>query len=167
MGSNDKLVDYRQWRFKVDYNRTKEVHDSLKAPDLSQCSCPACQNFAANRGKIYPAEFEALLAEFGIYYLRPYEVDRVCRVTPGKHRYDGWFLFKGQIVNPGKVVLITPDKVKYYESITLTKEFSISFNNYSGKGIFDTEDIGQLVQLNFTTILDWMIDAGQEKHLDY
>lgn len=64
-----------------------------------RCGCVTCRNFAAQRDRVYPASFSALLRQMGIDPSREGEVFNM--VGPFEDRVrltGGWFYFIGELV---------------------------------------------------------------------
>jgi hypothetical protein len=75
---------------------------AIIVPGSDGCSCIGCKNFAAQRGKVFPAEFLQLLNELGADPLKEWEAFdyNFDPKKPRKHvLYGGWFLFVGALVD--------------------------------------------------------------------
>jgi hypothetical protein len=74
--------------------------DKFTTPGADQCSCISCENFAAQRTKVYPEDFLDLLDKLGINALTEWEAFDYHSDMPELpiHLYGGWFLFCGELI---------------------------------------------------------------------
>jgi hypothetical protein len=89
-------------RQKVRFDREATVElyrQKITIPGADSCTCVPCKNFAAQRDKVFPEEFNQFLRSIGIDPLREWEAfDYHFGVNPDGHLYGGWFLFVGGLV---------------------------------------------------------------------
>jgi hypothetical protein len=157
-----KEVTYKDWKFEVCFNRTKEVYKKVEMGSPEVCKCNDCKNFSANREHIYPIEFKEILKEFGIDYKKESETCHYCKLADGKHLYGGWFHFKGMIVEGIDCKINHPNGGSTFESIPINENFRIAFMKDSSLSFFDKEESENLIQIEFLANSDWVIDKELE-----
>lgn len=158
----DKQVVYRTWKFEVDFDRTKAVYDLVEKGGPESCACDACENFSANREKIYPAEVKYLLMELGVDYRKEAEICHYGKLDNGKHFYGGWFHFKGRIIEGKDCTVITLNGGRTIDTITINEDFQIGFMIGSDLSFFDNDESEDLIQIEFLANADWVIDKALE-----
>lgn len=75
--------------------------DTITVPGADSCKCISCQNFAAQRGRVFPEAFIQFLKELGVDPLKEWEAfdyDFDARNAKRSVLCGGWFLFVGQVV---------------------------------------------------------------------
>ena len=158
----NKLVEYRNWVFEVDYQRTYEVYKQNEKGRPESCGCNNCRNFLVNRKQIYPVEFKNLLVELGIDYKKESEIYHIYRAENGKHLYGGWFHFKGKIKEGKDCKIETPNGGNTIDTINLNKDFQIGFLKDNSLTFFDKEEREELIQIEFYALSNWVIDKSLE-----
>jgi hypothetical protein len=146
----NKKVTYKNQVLQVDFDRTQSVYQQVKKGRDVQCACNYCANFSANKENIFPDEFKELLKNLAIDYKKAVEVYHLGKLAKGKHFYGGWFHFKGKIVK------------KDIEMIAITDDFKFEFSQKSSLSFFSKKECSNLVQIDFYTYSDWVIDRELE-----
>jgi hypothetical protein len=158
-----KIVKYRDWTFLVDFERTKDIYDSVPHGSPEVCNCDKCKNFAANRHNAYPDEIEELLNELGIDIKKEAEVYHMgLRTEDGQHHYGGWFHFKGQILKGVDFRFRQGANVETSDTINVNDSFIIWLTRQCTRHFFEDEEVNSLIQLEFATTSNWVIDKGLE-----
>jgi len=157
-----KEVTYKDWRFEVEYNRTKEVYDNIEMGSPEGCECNDCKNFSANRENMYPTEIKELLEQFGVDYKKESEICHYCKLENGKHFYGGWFHFKGKIIEGIDCKVNLPNGGSTFDTIPINENFQIGFMKGSDLSFFDKEESKDLIQIEFLANSDWVIDKNLE-----
>jgi hypothetical protein len=157
-----KEIKYKDWKFEVDFNRTKEIYRKVEMGSPEGCVCNDCKNFSANRENIYPIEFKKILGELGIDYKKESETCHYCKLENGKHFYGGWFHFKGKIVEGKDCKISHPNGGSSFESIPINEDFKIAFMKGSDLSFFDKEESKDLIQIEFLANSDWVIEKELE-----
>jgi len=73
--------------------------NTVTAAGADDCSCAYCENFAAQRTKVYPHEFLRLLNQLGadpLKELEAFDYD-FGPDNSQRHLYGGWFVFCGEL----------------------------------------------------------------------
>lgn len=157
-----KEIIYKDWKFKVDFDRTKEVYDKVKKGSPEECECYDCKNFSANRENIYPTEIKNLLEEFGVDYRKESEICHYSKLENGKHFYGGWFHFKGKIIEGKDCKVVHKNGGSTFDTISINEDFRVGFMKGSDLSFFDKGEKEDLVQIEFLTNSDWV----NEKELE-
>lgn len=157
-----KIVNYKNWIFEVDDDRTREVYQSLSMGSPEACGCSTCQNFIVNRTGIYPNEFRKLLTDLGVDYQKESEVYHMYRTEKGMHFYGGWFHFKGKIKKGKDSRVVTPHGNQIVDAIALNDNFELGFVKDSSLAFFDPEELDQLIQIEFFAFAKWKLDQALE-----
>ncbi|HMI52928.1 MAG TPA: hypothetical protein VK525_15560 [Candidatus Saccharimonadales bacterium] len=92
-----------QQKVVFDREATVELYrQTITDPGADTCVCIPCKNFAAQRGKVFPAPFDQFLRSLGIDPFKEWEAFGLdFGVDPNGHLYGGWFLFIGGLVEGG------------------------------------------------------------------
>lgn len=157
-----KIVKYKDWTFEVDYERTKEVYDSLEHGSPEGCACSDCKNFVANREEIYPREIKAFLSELGIDYKKESEAYHMSRLENGLHHYGGWFHVKGRIIEGKDCRVKLPNGARTLESELVEDSFYIAFMKGTALNYFEEKEKDELIQIDFLVCSEWIIDKALE-----
>lgn len=157
-----KTVNYRNWIFEVDYERTKEVYGELPSGSPERCTCSDCKNYSVNRENIYPQEIKNLLSELGIDYKKEVEIYSICRLNNGQYQYGGWFHFKGRIKVGRDCKVDLGGGTSQFQLETITDGFDIGFTKDFALRYFEDEEKNDLIQIEFTAISDWVIGKELE-----
>jgi hypothetical protein len=157
-----KTVTYREWSFEVDYDRTIAVYDKVEHGSPEGCVCHDCKNFSANRENIYPQEFKNLLADLGIDYKKESEIYHMAKLDNGLHHYGGWYHFKGKMIK-GKDCKIQLGKGgSTFDTIQITDKFWLAFTKGADLAYFDKSEFDNLIQIEFITDSEWIIEKKFE-----
>ena len=157
-----KEITYKDWKFEVDFDRTKEIYDEVEMGSPERCECNNCKNFSANREIIYPTEVKNLFAKLGIDYKKESEICHYCKLENGKHFYGGWFHFKGKILEGKDCKVNLPSGGSTFDTVSITDDFGIGFMKGSSLSFFDKEESENLIQIEFLSNSDWVIDKKLE-----
>ena|SRR5258705_13255309 len=141
-------LKYRGWEFEVDKEFTKETYAQVTASGTKTCTCNNCKNFAAYRDNIYPEEVKKLFLDLGIDINKEAEISHYGKVNNEKHMFSGWFHFKGRIIQGENLFM------------EINPNFTIGFSKNYHCAFFD--DKNDLVQIEFTTHIPWVIDKELE-----
>jgi hypothetical protein len=157
-----EILKYRDWTIEFDKELTIKGYESITAGGAETCICSDCKNYIANRENIFPKEVFKLFSDLGIDYKKDVEICTYGKLPNGLYQIDGWFHFKGKIIN----ALIWNEKIPNGYSLHLTKineNFSIGFCKDNALTFFnDKED---LVQLEFEAFIPWIIDEKPDDEL--
>ena len=85
-----------------DRDATVAIYSSTETGGLLGCGCLSCQNFAVQRGSIYPPSFVAMLERLGIDPSKEGEAFEYGPTSDGRHLYGGWFYLIGELLVPGE-----------------------------------------------------------------
>jgi hypothetical protein len=89
-------------KIRYDHEATLALYrNTVTMAGADTCDCLYCQNYAAQRDKVFPKEFCDLLEKLGVNPLREWEAfdyDEIGPSNPKIHSYGGWFLFVGELV---------------------------------------------------------------------
>ena len=153
---------YKDWKFEVDFNRTKEVYDKIEVGSPESCGCNDCKNFVENRIKIYPEEIKELLAELGINFKKESEIYHICKLENGYHHYGGWFHFKGKITEGKDCKKILSNGGSTFDTIQIADNFRIAFMKGSDLAFLDKDESSKLMQIEFIAESEWVINEEIE-----
>lgn len=155
-----KLVTFRDWTFELDFERTYEVYQSVELGSPEKCSCNGCKNFVAQRDKIYPPEFRALLHVLGADHHKEAEVFHVCKLENGLHWYEGCFHFKGKVVDNVDNSMELSSALTRLEILELNSHFELMFLKSNHLSFFGEDE--ELIQIEFKAMSEWVIDENLE-----
>lgn len=154
------FLEYRDWRFAIDRQLTKDTYDKIIESGADSCKCNDCKNYVAYRDKVFPDEVRTLFDDLGIDYKKEVEVVSYEILPNGQHYIGGWFHFKGQVL-AGKDYRIPLPSGGYTIDLTeISDNFSIGFAEGSALTFFS--DKNGLVQVEFMTSIPWVIDKSLE-----
>jgi hypothetical protein len=88
--------------FRYDREATAAIYERLMGGWAEKCGCVGCRNLMAQRDRIYPASFRALLQQLGIDPNKEAEAVADGPLANGLHHYGGWFFFVGEMVTAGE-----------------------------------------------------------------
>ena len=149
-------VKYREWEFEIDRNLTQQTYENVLVSGADSCVCNDCKNYTAYRDKVFPDEIRRLFDDLGIDYKKEVEIISFETLPNGLHHIGGWFHFKGRILT-GKDCRVDGYTLDF---TAVTDNFSIAFHNGTDLTYFiDKKD---LVQVEFTTFIPWIIDKSLE-----
>jgi hypothetical protein len=93
-------IDYRQYRFRADPDRTREAYECREVPDWGVC-CDTCENFevALEGGHLLPTEVIHLFDRLGVDVFKAAEQFELADVRPGWHDYSVFYHFVGELIS--------------------------------------------------------------------
>jgi hypothetical protein len=157
-----KQLEYGRWTLSIDPAATKAAYAKVISGGPEECGCEPCLNFAAQRHEIYSPAVIALFESLGIQSNREVEVYHMARLESGKHLYGGWFHFVGTIVSGAEAA-------KQISENTWRRDLEIESEDFSLGFISRVELVRepfkglQLVQLEFTSHVPWILAAKEPK----
>lgn len=152
-------ITFRDWTFTVDREATRSACASVVNGSAEDCMCNDCENYVACRAMAFPDEIKSLLDQLGVDYRKEIDIWRMFKDEDGKHRYSGFFHFRGCF--EGKDCFITTDGRNGTLSMTDVNEFfSIGFTIAEDFTYF--KDKESLVQVEYETKVPWVIDKKLE-----
>ena len=90
-------------RVRFDLSATHTLYEqTIRGPGAESCGCIYCKNYAAQRNRIFPAQFMSLLKELGIDATKEWEAFNYDFDVNNPHSvslYGGWFLFVGELLD--------------------------------------------------------------------
>jgi hypothetical protein len=144
-------MQYRQWKFNVDVEATREAYRKIERGSAEECGCQKCLNFVASRKKIYPEEVLILYDRLGVDFRKEVEVYHDGVSETGLHFYSGWFHFVGHLESPSSKVLLaeySDAQVYNLELEEVGQQFRIGFTENGGLCWKEFEE-QPLVQIEF------------------
>jgi hypothetical protein len=130
---------------RYDREATEAIYNARTQGFAEKCGCAFCRNFAAQREKIYPQSFRALLEEIGIDPNTEDDNTEYGPTNDGCHSWGGWFYFVGQMAVWGEQNSQAPDAPEFQFFFTTTGPGAISFPGRP------------LLGIEFTTHLRWIL----------
>src|SRR5690606_39203324 len=110
---------------------------------------------------VFPKSIIELFSNLGIDYRKEVEITYWEKLENGFHYIGGWFHFKGKILEGKKCNEPLPYGNGSILSLKeIQKNFSIGFDE--GKAMTLFEDQNDLIQLEFSTHIPWVIDKKLE-----
>lgn len=159
MLSSMTTVTFRDWTLTVDREATRSACASVINGSAEDCKCDECENYIACKTIAFPDEIKSLLDRLGVDYRKEIDIWRMCKDEDGKHRYSGFFHFKGSF--DGKDCFIKKTDGGGTMSMTAIDEsFSIGFTVAEDFTYF--KDKESLVQVEFEARVPWTIDKKLE-----
>lgn len=153
------MTTFRDWTLTVDLEATRSACTSVENGSAEDCKCNDCENYIACRVMAFPDEIKALLEQLGVDYRKEIDIWRMCMDEDGKHRYSGFFHFKGSF--DGKDCFVPTTGGGGTMSMTAIDEsFSIGFTVAEDFTYF--KDKQNLVQVEFETRIPWKITKKLE-----
>ncbi|GAB3292247.1 hypothetical protein ACFQT0_07300 [Hymenobacter humi] len=153
-------VKYKDWELIVDKELTEATYKKVAAGGADDCTCSNCKNYVAYREQVFPDEVLELFSELGVDYRRDVEIVSYEVLPNGNHHIGGWFHFKGRILAGDDCRLPLPSGGYSLKLKSITGNFSIGFAESSDLTWF--KDKAGLVQIEFETIIPWVIDKSLE-----
>jgi hypothetical protein len=93
----------RTQRIGFDLDATHALYEqTIRVPGADGCGCIYCKNYAAQRHRVFPAEFISFLKELGIDPSKEWEAfnyDFDVKKPQRLSLYGGWFLFVGELLD--------------------------------------------------------------------
>lgn len=159
------VIKYRKWKLMVDREATLAAYQKYTS-GAERCNCLLCQNYIANRERVYPNEILMLFHELGIDFRKEFTPEdfEVPKIR-GLYTYYTSFQFKGRFINNAK--RSSTSKMNRYSTryTKVNDKFGIAFsdkpwNDDKSITLFDKEE-KDLVQVNVCFKTPWTI--GEEK----
>ena len=154
------IVKHKGWTFEVDKELTENTYVSISGSGADTCVCNDCKNYVAYRDKVFPKEIIDLFHELGIDYRKEAEITKWEIQSNGLHHIGGCFHFKGRVLTGKDYRVPLPSGGHTFDLTPITDNFSIGFAEGSGLTLF--EDKTELVQVEFDTVIPWVIDKTLE-----
>jgi len=152
------IVKYRGWEFLVDKELTVRTYSAVDSSGADTCSCNQCHNYVAYRDSVFPVEILDLFHSLGIDYRKEVEIGPI-KMGNDLHHISGWFHFKGSILANGYYDVPIPSYPKL-DRLSINDNFSIGFIERNDLAFF--EDKAGLIQVEFETVIQWVIDRSFE-----
>ena len=156
-----EIVKFLDWEFSVDKDATFAGYQKVDIGGANHCKCTMCENFAASRETIYPDVIKNLFIDLGIDYKKEAESYHITILDNGLHYYGGWFHFVGQIIKGKDAKIPTGKNGHTLDTVEITKDFYVCFHNDYALSFFDKDNF-DLVQVEFTASIPWIIDKAKE-----
>ncbi len=157
-----KSLEYGRWKISSDATATRTAYARLTAGSPEECGCEPCRNFAAQRNKTYSTATLALFESLGIASNREAEIYHMARLESGKHLYGGWFHFVGSIIFGADAAKQVSENVWQPDLESESDNFSLGFTSLVHL-IREPFNGLQLVQLEFTAQIPWILEAKEPK----
>ena len=127
----------------IDVEATRQAYAKVELSGPDDCTCPHCQNWVAQRDKIFPQEIIELLVRMGI---KPGCESQVSVIDNSDGRLDYWgsYPFVGNIIKGNKQTFEYPDL-----SLFAWEGFAHPFDQFP---------TGRTQELNFRVKLDWVLE---------
>jgi hypothetical protein len=152
-----ETVNIGRWTLEIDREATELAFSRIPLGSPETCECDYCKNFVAARDHAYPPEAREMFATLGIDYQKEAETWEWYRVESGDHSYGGFFHCVGSITG-GTESVQWQDDMGTYHLERIGEYFEYGFR--SGGDLVEEPFKGQpLFQLDFTTLVPWVIDA--------
>ena len=153
-------IEYRDWEFEADQQGTKDAYKTVQKSGAEACGCNNCKNFVAARQEIFPQEVLDLIRQLGVDYQKEADASEMMVDDKGHHQYYGIFHFKGKMLKGKDCAISLPSGGHNIELDEITPNFSIGFT--SGKSLALLEDKDELVQIEFSVNIPWVINRELE-----
>jgi len=157
-----KSLEYGRWKISSDATATGIAYAKLTAGSPEECGCEPCCNFAAQRNKTYSTATLALFESLGIASNREAEIYHMARLESGKHLYGGWFHFVGSIIFGADAAKQVSENIWQPDLESESDNFSLGFTSRVHL-IREPFNGLQLVQLEFTAQIPWILEAKEPK----
>ena len=155
-----KSVKFKDWVFEVYREMTEQAYRNILASGTETCGCTDCKNYIAYRDHVFPKEVIKLFADLGIDYRKEVEVTFWETLSNGLLHIGGWHHFKGRVLTGKDYRISLPSGGHTIELTPITDNFSIGFAEDNDLTLFG--DKTGLVQVEFDTIIPWVIDEVAE-----
>ena len=132
------------WAIDYDAEATARCARAIRAGAPEICGCADCRRFAAARTSAYPAKFVELLRTLGTQPNFETEIAYFGEVSPGHHKYGGWFHVVGKLI-AGPDAKATPPSL-HVEPLAGSLEIGFTNARDLAPGAFEGH---QLVQIEF------------------
>lgn len=97
---------FGDWHFTFDRAATAAAYRQAGAGWCDVCGCKGCRNFVAARARAFPEPFLRLLESLGIDPCKDGEIYHLGCERPGRHVYEGWFHFVGELHEAGDFAVV-------------------------------------------------------------
>lgn len=154
-------LKFKDWIFLVDIEKTINEYSKFKISGAESCLCNECKNYVVFREKVFPKSIIELFLNLGIDFKKEVEITYLERLENDLHYIGGWFHFKGKILKGKKCNEPLPYENGSILSLEKVEEnFSIGFDE--GKDLTFFENQNDLIQLEFSTNIPWVIEKELE-----
>ena len=152
-----EIVNIGRWTLEVDREATESAFAKIPGGSPEGCECDYCKNLVVAREHAYPPEARELFAMLGIDYSKEAETWEWNRVDSNLHSYGGFFHFVGNLKSGAEGVQYDGNVGTYHlERVGDYFEYGFRRDAALVEEPFNDQPI---VQLEFTTLVPWMIDA--------
>jgi hypothetical protein len=152
-----ETVNIGRWTLEVDRGATQAAFARIPLGSPEGCECDYCKNLVLARDHAYPPEAREIFDKLGIDYRKEAETWQWNRLDSGLHYYGGFYHFVGSILTGAEGVQWKDgtgtfhfEKVGEYFEFGFTREQDLLEEPFKGQPI---------VQLEFSTLAPWVIDA--------
>jgi hypothetical protein len=112
---------------RYDSEATAAIYAARAHGYAEKCGCVFCRNFAAQRERVYPAPFRALLEQLGIDPAKEDESVAYGPLKDGCHFWGGWFYCVAEMVVWGEGICEPPDAHEFQFFFTTTGPWAKEF----------------------------------------
>jgi hypothetical protein len=154
-----EVITIGRWRLRSYREQTLEAFAKIRTGSPEECGCEDCQNFIAVRHKAYPFAALAIFARLGIDPVKEAEIWHTHRDESGNHHYGGFFHFVG-VIESGKDAKETVNGVGCFDLERSEGSFEFGFTS-DAHLIPESFADKQLVQLEFQTLVPWVLNAKE------
>jgi hypothetical protein len=158
--TNVKIIHLFDWGIAYNANKTKQVYKKIELGSADSCNCDYCKNFSRNRNNLFPKFFLEILIELGIDPTKEIETYYIRQLSQNNHLYGGWFHFNGEILSSK---CNDSDKCSFKK---LTKDLQICLTSTIELPNPEFKKL-HLVQLEFKTILPWVLNTPLKNIIHY
>jgi len=156
-------VQFQEWTFEADVDRTKEVYKKVHRGGSDECRCDLCENYRIQKEFIFPNEVLDLFVALGIDLRKECEIYATHKLENGCINYHGWFHFVGHLIAGPNCKQQVTETVWTMDLLPVTSGFQIGFCEDRSLAFFDKED--DLVQVEFETGLSWRSERPEPNEI--
>ena len=154
-------INFKDWKLLVDKEKTLKEYSQIEISGAESCRCSECQNYIAFRNQVFPKIIKQLFDEIGIDYSKEVEITYWEKLENGLYYIGGWFHFIGKFLEGKRCNEPLPHGNGNILSLEkIEDDFSIGFDERKSLTFFKNYD--DLVQLEFSTYIPWVIDNEKE-----
>jgi hypothetical protein len=150
------IVKFQDWTFAVDKALTEQTYNSILGSGADTCDCNNCKNYVACRDKVFPLQIIDLFTDLGIDFRKEVEIVTWQSLPNWLQHIGGWFHFAGEVLDGKDYRVPLPLGGHTFDLTRITDNFSIGFAE--GNDLTFFPDKTDLVQVEFETIIPWVID---------